>query len=113
MALRVKTSSPQTLLDSIYEAIDDGDIETWSYDEDGDFSHVTSDGQWEGAAWLRPQAGQSELVLTIVPPKGEAVSSEAYAVYHGRFIEMLLAHFDNAFSDAKATAQPTLEDSVE
>jgi hypothetical protein len=28
-----------------------------------------------------------------------------YGVYHGRFIEMLLTHFDNEFSAASATAQ--------
>ncbi|ERJ35113.1 hypothetical protein L810_2257 [Burkholderia sp. AU4i] len=27
-----------------------------------------------------------------------------YGVYHGRFLEMLLAHFDHSFSNATATA---------
>jgi len=37
---------------------------------------------------------------------------EAYAVYHGRFIEMLLAHFDEGFSEAFATAQATGDDRI-
>jgi hypothetical protein len=35
-----------------------------------------------------------------------------YAVYHGRFIEMLLAHFDEQMSGAAATAMPTTADVV-
>jgi len=88
----VKTDNPQGLLDSICEAIDDGTIETWAYDEEGDFSHTTSDGQWVGQAWLHPNVAIGTLIMNIIPP-GDGVSSEAYAIYHGRFIEMLLAHF--------------------
>lgn len=29
---------------------------------------------------------------------------EIYGIYHGRFIEMLLSHFDDSFSNASATA---------
>jgi hypothetical protein len=113
LAINVNANAPQALLDAIYEAIDDGSIETWSYDEDGDFSHVTSDGQWEGQAWLHPEVATAALVLTVVPPKGGAISQEAYAVYHGRFIEMLLAHFDDNFSKAVATAQAANGDLIQ
>jgi hypothetical protein len=50
-------------------------------------------------------------VLNIIPPK-KGVSKEAYAVYHGRFIEMLLAHFDEEFSGAFGTAKATRDDRV-
>jgi len=109
MAIQVKTADPQGLLDAIYEAIDEGHIETWTYDEDGDFTHDTPDQQWVGKAWLRPVPGVALLTLNAVPST-EGLSEEAYAVYHGRFIEMLLAHFDEQFSDAKATAQLTPEE---
>lgn len=112
MAVNVKTDDPQALLDSIYAAIDEGSIETWAYDDDGDFSHVTSDGQWEGRAWLHPKVGIGALVLTTIPPRNSQVTTEAYAVYHGRFIEMVLAHFDNQFSEARATASPAADDEV-
>lgn len=112
MAVNVATSAPKSLLDSIYSEIDDGAIETWSYDEDGDFSHVTSDGQWEGKAWLHPEVKAGKLVLGIIPPQSGTVTEEVYAVYHGRFIEMLLAHFDDGFSEVTATAQATTDDSI-
>jgi hypothetical protein len=111
MAIQVNTKDPQGLLDSIYAAIDAGSIETWSYDDDEDFFHDTSDGQWEGEAWLRPAVEKTALVLNVVSPN-KGVSMEAYAIYHGRFIEMLLAHFDEEFSEAFATAQATEDDRV-
>jgi hypothetical protein len=109
MAIQVDTVDPQGLLDAIYEAIDEGHIDTWTYDEDGDFIHDTPDQQWVGKAWLHPVPGVTALTLNAVPST-DGLSEEAYAVYHGRFIEMLLAHFDKQFSDAKATAQLTAEE---
>jgi hypothetical protein len=111
MAIQVHTDNPQGLLNSIYAAIDEGSIVTWTYDDDNDFIHDTPDGQWEGAAWLHPTVREGVLVLNVIPPT-DGLSKEAYAVYHGRFIEMLLVHFDEDFTDAFATAQPTVEDSV-
>jgi hypothetical protein len=34
-----------------------------------------------------------------------AMTKVIYGVYHGRFIEMLLTHFDDSFTSATATAQ--------
>jgi hypothetical protein len=112
MAIQITTDDPQGLLDSIYATIDEGKIKTWAYDDDKDFFHDTSDGQWVGEVWLRPAVFDGSLVLNVVPPK-RAVTTEAYAVYHGRFIEMLLAHFDQDFSEASATAQATEDDQLE
>ncbi len=103
MATFVVTPKPKDLLSAIKSAIDEGHIKTWKYDKDGDLIHTT--GQWEGKAWLRPVVSSGALNLGIIGPKNANLSSEAYAVYHGRFIEMLLAHFDKQFSSAQATAQ--------
>ena len=104
MAIHVTTVNSQGLLDVIYAAIDNGHIETWIYDADGDFSHDTPDEQWIGEAWLHPEVSPGVLDLNIIPPQ-QGLSKEAYAIYHGRFIEMLLAHFDDDFVQAIATAQ--------
>jgi hypothetical protein len=112
MAITVEAADSKGLLAAIYGAIDDGQVETWTYDEDGDFVHHTADQQWEGQAWLTPSLKPGVLTLNTVPPK-TGISGEAYAVYHGRFIEMLLAHFDQDFSVATATALPTDQDRVE
>ncbi len=110
MAIRVVTSQPQALLVAIKQAINQGRVETWRYDKDGDFTHTPP--QWVNKCWLRPRIGAGELVFTTVPPQGIGLSKEIYGVYHGRFIEMLLVHFDSHFSDADATAAATTQDIV-
>ena len=110
MAIIVSTASPYTLLSAIKLAIDARNIETWEYDSDGDFIH--SPPQWKGKAWLRPVVQESRLILRIMTPQGTHMSRTVYAVYHGRFIEMLLTHFDTSFSRADASALPELGDIV-
>jgi hypothetical protein len=110
MALLVSTSQPSTLLSAIKKAIDDKHIETWAYDSDGDFTHTPV--QWSRKGWLRPSLQSGTLVFNIISPKGINLSKEVYGVYHGRFIEMLLAHFDKIFTAADATALATTADLV-
>ena len=109
MAIIVETTQAERLVSLIQEAIDDGSVRTWSYDTDGDFTHTAE--QWNRAAWLRPAAGD-RLVFNILAPRGVQLSRVVYAIYHGRFIEMLLTHFDQRFSSARATAMPTAGDRV-
>jgi hypothetical protein len=98
------TTKPKTLLAAIKSAIDKGHITTWSYDSDGDFTHSTN--QWARKAWMRPRIAADEaLRFNIVFPRDEIADREIYAIYHGRFGEMMLAHFDSEFSRISATAQ--------
>ncbi|WP_157381590.1 hypothetical protein [Burkholderia ubonensis] len=102
MAITVYTHAPQTLLNSIRKAIDDKKVETWTYDNDGDFYHTPD--QWSKKAWLRPHVQQGVLLLGLLGQEGVAMTKLIYGVYHGRFIEMLLTHFDSDFSNASSTA---------
>ncbi|HXM17895.1 MAG TPA: hypothetical protein VN934_03695 [Candidatus Tumulicola sp.] len=102
MSVRLYTEDAAGLLDAIKGSIDEGHIETWDYDEDGDFTHTPD--QWFETAWLRPSLEDDSLLLNILPPKGVNISSEVYAVYHGRFIEMAIEHFEDWIGDAVATA---------
>jgi hypothetical protein len=111
MAVVVPTSAPAELLKAIKDKMAEGGIDTWSVDSDGDFTHTPP--QWKNEAWLRPRVETDRLVFTVLTPKGKHLSGAAYAVYHGRFIEMLLAHFDLKFSTARATAMPDLGDNVD
>ncbi len=110
MSIRIATADANVLLASIYKAIDDRKIDTWQYDKDGDFTHTTE--QWRNRAWLRPKKEMGVLVLTIMPPKEVALSTEIYAIYHGRFMEAVLAHFDKQFRSAVASALPQDGDRV-
>ena len=104
MALIIETNNPTGLLTAIKKAIDAKSIETWSYDGDGDFTHTPD--QWKNKAWLRPKVYQGELRFGILGRNDVALSKLIYAVYHGRFSEMLLNHFDNDFTKVRATALP-------
>jgi len=110
MAVTINTPNPSSLLNSIKRAIDTREIQTWTYDKDGDFTHSAQ--QWNRQAWLRPSIAPGALILNILGPEGEPISKEIYGIYHGRFIEMLLVHFDEQFSNADATAMPTYADAL-
>ena len=101
MALEVKTSQPVALLAAIKKAIDNNLVSTWSYDTAGDFTHTPN--QWVRQAWLRPTVTQGNLMFRIVLPPNIQLTWLIYGVYHGRFIEMLLTHFNADFSEAVAT----------
>ncbi len=103
MAVVVYTANPSLLLGKIKTAIDTETVETWIVDADGDFTHEPN--QWRNKAWFRPYVASGVLQFGLVGPEGVQVSTVVYAVYHGRFIEMLLTHFDGDFSNATATAQ--------
>lgn len=110
MAVLVKTESPSSLLSAIKKAIDKDEVQTWSCDADGDFTHTTE--QWRRRAWFRPVVREDRLVFNIFPPREKGISRVVYGIYHGRFIEMLLNHFDSRFKEATATALPIAGDRI-
>ncbi|WP_294455786.1 hypothetical protein [uncultured Bacteroides sp.] len=96
MAVQVVTSQPEMLLEDIKHLIDLGKIDTWLYDEDGDFTHGTN--QWNRVAWFRPFCGSDRIIFGIIGRKGINISIEEFSIYHGRFIEMLVKHYINKVS---------------
>lgn len=110
MAVIFLTTDPKRLLTDVKTAIDTGKVVTWSYDKDGDFTHTPP--QWKNQAWLRPSIDPGRLTLTFLGNAKLVTSKEAYAIYHGRFIEMMLAHFDKQFSSGSASALPSAMDSI-
>jgi hypothetical protein len=111
MAVHFETTTPNKLLNAFKKAIDDGHIVTWSYDKDGDFTHTAE--QWVKRAWLRPSVTRGvRLSFFIMPPRDATITSEVYAIYHGRFIESMLRHCDTLFNEAKATSMPETGDQV-
>jgi hypothetical protein len=110
MAVIVTTEVPNKLLNAIKASIDDGSVATWAYDSDGDFTHTAE--QWKNKAWIRPKITDDGIRFVILSPKGKNLSRGIYGIYHGRFIEMLLVHFDELFSRATATAMPARDDRI-
>lgn len=110
MAVHLKTKNPSLLLKKIKQAIDEKKIDTWSFDADGDFTHTPD--QWKYEAWLRPRIREGELLLSILGQKTKKMSKATYGVYHGRFIEMVLTHFDSEIGSASASSMPEVEDHI-
>ena len=106
MPVRAFTDDAAGLLARIKKLIDQKHIVTWRYDGDGDFTHTASSGQWEGKAWLRPQVKSDVLRFVIVKTDGIPLTRESFAVYHGRFIEMLVSHVADRFTNTCASPNP-------
>lgn len=112
MALFIETKDGKALLDAIIEGIRERRIITWRYDLDRGFTHVMRDGEWEDLAWLWPEPVYSSGLQLFIREGRRAVSpeqgTEVYAVYHGRFLEMLLAHYHDRFEEVKSTAKAVI-----
>jgi hypothetical protein len=94
--IEIKTEDPRILVSKINEAIRGGQIITWILDEDGDYTHSLD--QWRNKAWLRcsyDEYDETLLRFIIIEPRTLKLSKAVYGVYHGRFAEMLLTHFDS------------------
>ncbi len=102
MAITITTKNSNSLLSLIKVAIENKSIKTWSFDDDGDFTHCVD--QWDQQAWLRPFVAAGQLRFGIIFNKNATNKVILYGIYHGRFIEMLLNHFDAEFSVVNATA---------
>lgn len=110
MAITISTASPAALLANIKAAIKDGRIKTWSVDDDGDFTHTAD--LWRYRAWLRPRVEISQLRFYILAPRETTISKVIYAVYHSRFIEAILSHFDEDAKSFSASSMPEGDDQV-
>lgn len=107
MALHIQLVSPVTppkLLGNILEQINNGLIDTWEIDSDGDLTHTPY--QWKGEAWFRYHLNESELVFGIVARRDKKMSKVIYGLYHGRFAEMLLTHFDTQIEEITISSMP-------
>lgn len=109
--ITVETRRPYTLVRKIRELIDERTIEKWSYDDDGDFTLNLT--QWRNKAWfhaIRYKARKVEFV--IISPAMKSISRTEYAVYHGKFIEMLIKHLPHLCDSISSTPQPALKDHI-
>lgn len=102
---------PNRLLRLIKEAIDMGDIDTWDYDREGDFTHVPY--QWKNKAWFEPQKYQGEkIIFKIIESVRFPLDQDLYGLYHGRFAEMLISHFSRFIKRIEISPRPTSVDII-
>ncbi len=95
MALYVHLLNQYPLVEQINKLIDKGIISTWDYDNDGDYTHLPT--QWKDEAWMHFHMYNdinNIAIFSIIARRDIPLSKTIYAVFHGRFAEMLLTHFD-------------------
>ena len=113
MAIYFVSDRAQALLNKFVAKIDQkeakGKITTWEKSDDGEYYTHTS-AEWRKKAWVKPSVESSRLVFNIIKPKSTNVSAVVYGYYHGHLIETFLNHFDEDFSEGKATARATSGD---
>ncbi|HVV43187.1 MAG TPA: hypothetical protein VHC94_19225 [Nitrobacter sp.] len=102
MALHFQTDDPAGLLAEFRRLIDAGHIDTWQYDDAGDFTHTPD--QWRFKAWMKPYVGPDVLSFGIIAKKSEPMKVPVYGVYHGRLMESFLNHCDQRFRNVVSTA---------
>ena len=95
MALYVKIKDGFDIKDKIISNIRSGIISTWEYDKYGDFTHVPY--QWRNEAWMSyiDTDDDNNAKFGIVSRNDRELTKIIYSIYHGRFAEMLLTHFDS------------------
>lgn len=72
----------------------------WSVDSDGDFTYGVA--QWGRKAWFRVRPvleRENKIEFGIIASKKFTMSKGLYAVYHGRFAEMLLCCADDMIEE--------------
>ncbi len=100
------------LVESIKEKIKQQTIKTWAVDDDGDLTHIAE--QWKYRAWIRSKIEHesNRVVFYIICRNDRDLSVIDYAVYHGRFVEMLLTHFDRDCQSIDVSPLASKYDSV-
>jgi hypothetical protein len=103
MSIIVKSAKPRDLISSIKRHIDSKGTVLWTYDSDGDFSYQ---GEYHGRAWLRPHIAEDQIRFVVLTSKGTTMARLTYAIYHAKWVELLLSNFDEDFSSATISALP-------
>jgi hypothetical protein len=107
MAIYIKTKKKIDLVEEIIDKIDSIIISTWSYDDDNDFTHKAE--QWNNRAWISAKRNDNDndsYTFGIICRRDRPITTTEYAIFHSRFAEMLLAHFDDDIENIQITSMP-------
>jgi hypothetical protein len=111
MSIRVKTDAPSDLIEAIDEAISDGLVESWTVDDDGDYSLTNPD--WSSYGWMTPSTRSGdEIVFNVLGVQNRDMTIGEYALLHSEFLYILLNNFDSKFFSATISAGADGDDSL-
>ena len=77
-------------------------LETWLCDIDGDLTYNSP--QWLNEAWFHPRVERNKLIYGIIGRRDSRMTKHVYAVFHARFIEMLLSNFDKEIASIQCSS---------
>lgn len=109
MALIIRTDKPLFIINSIKQMIDNRIVDTWQYDEDGDF---TLSDEWRNKAWFSTVHNDNTLIFFLIGRNNVPMGYSEYSVYHGRLVELILNIFSNNIHDMTISSSddaPTLQ----
>ena len=101
---------PLKLVSDIRQKINEGIITSWETDPDGDFTQKSE--KWKYRAWFHPYIEEQRVVFAIWGRKQYDLTIEEYAAYHGKFVRMVLTHFDKQVDSMEITPLATNYDSI-
>lgn len=108
--IQIITDNSTRLLEALRDAVQSAHIQEWIIDDQGDFTYANA--PWKNLAWMRVRKTTNGLRVNIVGNKEFPVDDETYAVYHSRFVEMLVLYFDESFDTVEVTALGTESDLI-
>lgn len=91
--IKITTDNPFVFIASFDFAMRTNVIRGWTVDGVGDYT-MTSDIRGN-RAWFRHHIHGNEIQFGIIGSRSAPMDRTLYSVYHSRFIEVLLTHFDN------------------
>lgn len=112
MAIIIQTQNPLQLNERIRQLVVEYPLLTWEVDTDNDYTLILE--RWRYRAWMRPNTDRQadgELQFGIVSSTRYPMTTTLYAVYHARFAEFLLSHFDREIQSLSIT--PNLSEGVD
>ena len=95
--LIVPTADPAALLDAIKTAIQEGRIETWTVDQEGDFKHTAEQFSDHGIYFRPSMVSIISLRFTMLITTAVELGNQrwlAYSFYHSRMAEMIICNFN-------------------
>jgi len=112
--ITVRTTNPNNIYQGIIRGIQNGSIDTWKIVTVGNlvyFTHDTTNKQWLNKSYMKAGTdSHGNLIFHVIRNNENSFDQNIFAVYQGRFIQMLVSHFPNSFTELNVTSQPTIDE---
>lgn len=103
MAVILDIEQPDDFLGEIKRMILNGQIDSWRFDGDGDFTCLSFN--MENKAWFHPYfVSEKELIFGILGRKNVLMTMSEYSTYHSFMVNTILYFFSKQVRSIRVTA---------